>query len=363
MKIMEEAMKKYVLTLLVLVITSVVFAVKIGDIPNLMKPGDLKVDGDNLIVVENSTCSIHVYSLKTLELKYKLGSKGEGPGEFRARPFISEVSPNHISGCGWNKVIWFSWEGKMIKEKVFHLQFPGYLEPIKDNYAILERYHNPHTYEAGWALLLLNPQLEKIKELTRVDTKLRVEFTHQDRSKLKLDLIFPVVEKFHCDGKIFLANSIKGFYFDVFDHQGNHLYSIDKNDQVEKIKVDDAYKKRLLNYIITNNKPMYDSYVRKNFLFSKYLAPFKSFRVSDKKIFVVTFKEKDGMRELIVLDLKGKILDRLFLPLKSVKMHRAGGEDTYTVYKGVLYELVDNEKTEMLELHKTDFSDLPTIKK
>jgi hypothetical protein len=41
-------------------------------------------------------------------------------------------------------------------------------------------------------------------------------------------------------------------------------------------------------------------------------------------------------------------------------MNRAAGRDIFTVYKSVLYELIENEKTEMWEIHKTDLS---TVKK
>ena len=62
-----------------LFITNVIFAVKIGNVQDLIKPKYLKINGDELIVVEDSTFSIHVYSLKTLKMKHKLGKKGKNP--------------------------------------------------------------------------------------------------------------------------------------------------------------------------------------------------------------------------------------------------------------------------------------------
>jgi len=325
-------MKKYILTLLLLFITNVIFADKIGNVQDLIKPKYLKINGDELIVVEDSTFSIHVYSLKTLKMKHKLGKKGKGPGEFKARPFISEVSPNYILGCDWNKLIWFSREGKVIKEVVTNEPNLRLITPIKDHYAAVEFIFHQKTGDLDIVLVLLNSQFEKIKKITRVDYSIY-------------------------DDKIFFANSQKGLYFDVFDHQGNHLYSIDKNDKVKKIKVDDAYKERLIDYVKLHDRVFYDKYDRNNFLFFTHLPAIKNFRISDKKIFVITYKEKDNMRELIVLDLKGKILNKTFLPLKSIKLTRIVGGiggDTFAVHKGMLYELIENEKTKMWELHKTD---------
>lgn len=350
-------MKKYILTLLVLFITNVIFAVKIGDVQDLIKPKYLKINGDEIIVVEDSTFSIHVYSLKTLKMKHKLGKKGKGPGEFKARPFISEVSPNYIMGCDWNKLIWFSREGKVIKEVVTNEPNLRLITPIKDHYAAVEFIFHQKTGDLDIVLVLLNSQFEKIKKIARVDKFHRVQFANQPRETATVDLLLHYIFYSIYDDKIFFANSQKGLYFDVFDHQGNHLYSIDKNDKVKKIKVDDAYKERLIDYVKLHDRAFYDKYDRNNFLFFTHLPAIKNFRISDKKIFVITYKEKDNMRELIVLDLKGKILNKTFLPLKSIKLTRIVGGiggDTFTVHKGMLYELIENEKTKIWELHKTD---------
>ncbi len=79
--------------------------------------------------------------------------------------------------------------------------------------------------------------------------------------------------------------------------------------------------------------------------------------IDDNKIYVTTYKKKGNDNELIILDIKGNILDKLFLPLKSTKVYKQSGEvDPITVCKGILYELIENEQTEMWELHKTDLS-------
>jgi len=347
-------MKKYVLTLLVLVITTVVFAVKVGDMPDLLKPWHLQADDHDLVVSEDSNCSMYVYSLEPLKLKYKLGKEGEGPGEFKRTPTIAIVSPDYILAFDQNKGIWFSREGKIIKEKVLRNTYYRWITPIKDNNTALELFYDRQTGVGGWTLVLLDSQFQRIKDLGKVDKAFRITGPNQVRKYV--NAFRPVVQIFTDEDKIFLGNSAKGFFFDVFDHQGNHLYSIDKNEQVSKIKIDDAYKNRVLDYIKLQNRAAYERYISRGskFRFTTHLPAFKAFQVSDKKIFVITYKEKNGLRELIVMDIKGKILDRRFLPLKSIKFHHGGGMDTYAIYKGVLYELIENEKTDTWELHKTD---------
>lgn len=83
----------------------------------------------------------------------------------------------------------------------------------------------------------------------------------------------------------------------------------------------------------------------------------RSYWIDNKKIYVVTYRMKDNKNELIILDLKGKILRRIFLHIKSLKDYKHFGEfDPNTVHNGILYELFDNEKAEMWELHKTNLS-------
>jgi hypothetical protein len=350
-------MKKYILLLLVLFITNVVFAVKVVDLPGLLQPDFLYVDGDDFILIERSTHSIHVYSLKTLELKYKLGSKGEGPAEFKQPPTIQAVTPDYILACDWTKGIWFSREGKLIKEETFPSSGLREITPIKENYVAEDMIRNPQSADIGIAAVLVNSKFKKIKELARCEKVFRIQFAHQTIESRKFDLFVYHVSYKVYDDKIFWANGQKGFYFDVFDRQGNLLYSIDKNDQVEKIKVDNAYKEKALDYVKVYNRILYESHLRGNFLFLDYFPAFRGFRIDDKKIYVFTYKEKNDTREMIVLDLKGEILDRLFVPLHlKTYIPRIAGDDPFTVYKGALYELAENEETEIWELHKTDFS-------
>lgn len=349
-------MKKYILTLLMLLIATVVFAVKVGDLPNLLKPDFLYVEGDDFILIEMVTHSIHVYSLKTLELKYKLGSKGEGPGEFKQPPSIQAVTPDYILGCDWTKGIWFSRDGKVIKEVTFPDAGLREITPVKDNYVAEAMISNPQSAYIGIAAVLLNPKFEKIKELARCEKVFRIQFEHQTREQRETDILYHCVAFKVYDNKIFKANTQKGFYFDVFDHQGNLLYTIDKNDQVKKIKVDDDFKKKAVEYMKLNNRAYFET--QGKFLFLEYFPAFRGFRINDKKIYVFTYEQKDGMHELIILDLKGKILDRVFLPVKTVlPTPRIARDDPSSIYNGVLYELIENDETEVWELHKTNISD------
>jgi hypothetical protein len=121
---------------------------------------------------------------------------------------------------------------------------------------------------------------------------------------------------------IFISDTQKGFYITVFDDNGNQLQTIDKSQDVEKVP----------------DHPLLHQYC-----------------VSEDKIYAMTYKKKDNKREMIVLDLKGSILQRLYLPLTSIQPKRGGLRyDLFVVDRTKLYEVIKNEKTGKWELLITD---------
>jgi hypothetical protein len=77
--------------------------------------------------------------------------------------------------------------------------------------------------------------------------------------------------------------------------------------------------------------------------------------VSDGRIYATTYKKVDGRREMIVLDLEGRILRRVYLPLTSIRPERGVVRyDLFTVSGGKLYELVQTAGKDTWELVVTD---------
>ena len=84
-------------------------------------------------------------------------------------------------------------------------------------------------------------------------------------------------------------------------------------------------------------------------------ARLHQFCVSDGKIYATTYRKVDGKTELIVLNLEGRILKRLYLPLASIRPQRGCLRyDLFTVGHGKLYELVQNAAKGTWELVVTD---------
>jgi hypothetical protein len=78
------------------------------------------------------------------------------------------------------------------------------------------------------------------------------------------------------------------------------------------------------------------------------------FGISNDKIYTTTNKKMDNKSEMVILDLKGNILERIFLPLPSKKQKRGSLRfDLFDVDQEKLYEVIKNNETGKWEFHIT----------
>ena len=79
------------------------------------------------------------------------------------------------------------------------------------------------------------------------------------------------------------------------------------------------------------------------------------FEISSDKIYATTYKKLENKNEMIILDIKGDILTRLFISIPSIKQNRGALRfDLFDVFEEKLYEVLKNDKTDKWELHITD---------
>ena len=75
--------------------------------------------------------------------------------------------------------------------------------------------------------------------------------------------------------------------------------------------------------------------------------------MSDDSIYVITFKRKGELWECIKMDLKGNEKGRTFIPL-NVYEHLTFYPILYSVYKGKIYTLVEDEEDEIWKIHVSE---------
>ena len=146
------------------------------------------------------------------------------------------------------------------------------------------------------------------------------------------------------DNKIFVADSTKGLSISVFDETGTLLYEI--RHVLDKVKVSKEYRD-----FVTKGRP--DRYwATHKPVFPEYFPAFGAFKIDGGRIYAVTAAKKDGRHEVIIMDLKGKILERGFrFPIRIdfwVPYVFASGFD---VEAGRFVWVEYNDSKEQYELH------------
>jgi len=342
-------MKKFLVYCKLLLIVKLSFAAQIGTLPGLLKPGVIRVFENELFVIQNST--VYSYSLKDLALKREFAREGEGPGELKKVPNFSNdilVYPDYIFVESIDKIVYFSRDGKYIKEK---RKYPmsSRIMPLGGNFVgkNLIQGEDKKTYTT---LNIYNSSLERKKELYRQ------KFPQQGISSV--DIIPDSLNFWVYDNKIFVEESPRGFFIEVFDSEGKKLYEIKK--EYEKIKITDAHKKEVVERL--KQDPLVKLQGWENikrilkFNFFDSFPAIKDIFVTENKIYIQTFNRKDSKDEFIIMDLAGNLQKKIFLnpgQTPDVLIQILGlGPKFYWINKNKIYYLIENAAEEW-ELHVT----------
>jgi hypothetical protein len=307
----ETTMKIRTLVLLILGITASVSAQTTIVLSDVQQPHQIAVDGNDLYVFDEPDYSLHVYTLSPFALKSKFGQKGDGPQDFKYLPLVS-IQPETLTCTDFTKIVWFSKKGEVLKTmefsaiKDFDINSEMLLVPVKGNYLRITADHE----KLKRRVYLLDSKFNTIKQLYEGP----FIWMQGSATDVRTDTL-------SAQGLAFIADTDK-FLITIFDDQGALVRTIEKSRDVEKVP-DHA-------------------------LLHQYC-------VADGKIYATTYKKKDEKTEMLVLDLEGRILRRLHLPLTSIRPNRGVLRyDLFTVGQDKLYELVQNQATGKWELLTTD---------
>lgn len=300
-------MKKPVLMVLALLAALDLSAQTTIALPDVQKPHQIVVDGNDLYIFDEADYSLHVYTISPFALRLKFGQKGDGPRDFKYLPLVS-VQPESLTCTDFTKIIWYSKKGEVLKAMEFSalndfdINSEMLLVPVKDHFLRITADHANYKRRVD----LLDPNFKTVKRLYE-GVFIWMQGSETD---CRTDTV-------SSEGLVFIADT-EGFRITIFDDQGTLLRTIDKSREVAKVQ-----DRALLH----------------------------QYCVSDDKIYATTYVKKDGLTEMLVLDLEGRILSRLGLPLPSIKPERGVLRyDLFTVAQETLYELVQNKVTGKWEL-------------
>jgi hypothetical protein len=306
---------------------------------DVVRPTMMTIDQDKLFIVDGY--SILVYSMKDFKLLNKFGNSGEGPQEFLV---------NYRNGPGMmvfptskyllvntdNKLFHFTRGGEYIKEQ----RTPTFtvFMPLSSGYTANGFGADEQGKNRVLTVNLHDSELNKTKELYMSNRAVS--------TSVWVDLPKNPFYFVNYKDRVYVMAVRHGFCIIVFDKNGKELYRIKKDEP--KLKVTDEFKKRAL-YWGKNESHFKEFFDQSRFTFKKYFPATQEIMVSDDRIYAFTFKKKGDLTECVVMDLKGKELKRVYLPMPYKTPIGFTLPSTFAGHK--FYRLLDNQDEETWELH------------
>lgn len=315
---------------------------RLGSLPGISEPHSLQIIGDDLIFLDGFTA--HVYSLDPLGPKYVFGGEGEEPGHFRYWPELA-MHGDTIVVTDFLRTQYFDLEGEWL-ETILYSDFGDFdpnmemvLLPLGEGFLRITVDHDT----SRRFVRLLRPDHTLVRTL--------YEGLYDWRGALPAFRIDVDSD----EDSIVVSDSEKGFYLSIFDRQGNLLRTIDRSVDTEPVPFTDADRTTYLESVRLTQDPRLYEHLRQNGRFKDWFPAINHFQLDDGKVYVITNRMRDGNHELLILDLEGRLLKTLFLPLRSMSPSRTILRfDPYVIHQGKLYEMVRPEPTGSYELWVTD---------
>lgn len=326
-------MKKVVFTLILFQFVSMLLAIKRERLPEVSRPQKIAINGNRLYIAEAG--SVLIYNLEKFKFLKRFGKRGEGPGEFQLIQNIF-VKKDQLVVNSLKKILLFSINGDYIGEKRLSKIITRFMYPIKDNYV--------GAYIAGdfrgdgkvyYRIAFLDAKLNGIKTLAEKELPRKGKTT----GRLKTDAVKDFFKPRFYEDRVYIGDTWRGFYIEVFSGNGEHIYTINK--KYEKIKITEEQIKTILRRKKREDGVITSFTGRKvKYNFREYFPAYKDFAVQDDKIYVFTYRTKNEGQEVIIMDLNGEELGKAFATIAKIN----------TIANGKYYYLKDNLDKEEWEL-------------
>lgn len=314
---------------------------KLGELPGISQPHSLQVVGDDLVFLDGFT--VRVYSLHPLAEQLSFAGQGDGRDEFKYWPRL-QLHGDTLVGLDYTKTSWYSLHGELLKT-VSYSDFEDFdpdmemlLIPAGTGFVRISADHaNSRRF-----VQLFGPSRKPVKTL--------YEGLYDWRGELPTYRIDVAIDAAH----IVVSDSEKGFFLSVFSLDGTLLRTIDRSADMEAVPFTQADRASYLESVKATEDPRLYDFLSQNGRFRNQFPLINYFQIDGGKLYVTTERTRRGNHELMVLDLQGRTLDTLFVPLRSKNpARRILRFDPYVIHDGKLYEIIRNESTGVCELWVT----------
>ena len=291
-------MKKFLVILLLFSIAFMIFGKKVAVFEDIYDLKYFYIDGNDLFTVDGE--SIKHFSIKDLQLIRIIGKKGEGPGEFKMTPMFQLFS-DHIFVNDYGKILFFKRDGTLIGEKKTSSDIS--LEKVGANYLSTRDAVDMKKGVAVSTHSILDQDLNELKELFSTNREFKISSDKNGKREMKL---FRSVKRCFTDGEhIFVMDTTKGFYFEILDHNGNLLSTV--NRKTKKIRISKKFKKELMKEFMELKS--WNKWGRKfNHIFPEYFPPFSHISGDKNRIYVYSQVGNVKKALLVIFDHKGNFL-------------------------------------------------------
>lgn len=316
-----------------MLIVSFAFAGKVKTLPGLSNPDGIYTSGNRLAITEGA--KVYLYSLPDLKHIKTFGKRGEGPREFKGSIDGIDMQTGEMVVSSRGKVSFYSKDGEYKKETKAASGYSSRYTPLGKGFV-----GNGFAFDKKilyQTINLYDSALAKVKEIYRKKS---------DIQRGKGITFFSTAYDFQtCDNKVFIAG-FEDFTVAVADHEGNKLKPIEKD--YRRLKFSDGHKRQVYEFLKSNpeTKSRFES-IKKQLIFPSYLPAIRYIYADNRMIFIRTYRISGGKTEFYVLDLSGKIVKKVFLPIIDENI-----VETYplSIMGGNVYQLVENEAEEW-DLH------------
>jgi len=315
---------------------------KAAALPDLAAPQSLKIDtpGQRIYITEKE--KIFIYSLSDFSLVKRFGKIGQEPGQFNngyrlARSIIDvDFQTDALLVNNRGQLVYFTKKGEF-KKKIEVPYAIDFFLPVGDCFIGENLSSDEEQLKYRANLLLYNKELKMKKKLVTSHFDIYGPYFLYPGRFSDYELFRDCFRFRVFSDCIYLADTKKGFYIAVYDQKGNKIDEINKDFPKRPVSpaLVKAAREKLEDTVVWKKYGIYMKTV-----VPQYLPAFEDFIVNDGKIYVFTFPGQDNQKELILMDLKGNILGKTFVP----------AADHYTAANDNYYYLYKNENNEW-ELH------------
>lgn len=339
-------MKSFIFLILLMCFTLFISGEKIAVLAEPINPSQVQADGQQIYVSDFPY--VYIYSAKDYSFKKKLGGEGEGPRQFmyargslvnQLDAFKIDVRAEHIIVTSQGKVAFFTKDGTYQKEIKTEHRHDYRFSPLGEKFvALTQRRGSDGVFYVK--LNIHNAGLKQEKEMFKFK-----RFSQPPAGDLNVVYDKGVIYDIY-DNKIFAtAVGKEDSAINVFDLNGKNIYTI--THKYDSPKVTEADKKRYLGYYKAGPLRAIWNTFKKQIKFPDHFPGLRDFRIDEGKIYVLTFKREKENSDFIIFDIKGKFLKKVSVPLKEKEIYCY----PYTIRKGKIYQLIENDEMEQWELH------------